>query len=68
MAKKKTGRGGAREGAGRPPSNPEGKTMLVAVTVPVELVEQLDGLAKKRDWNRSKTVTEAIRGLLDSKR
>ena len=41
--------------------------MLVAVTVPVELVEQLDGLAGKRDWNRSKAVTEAIRGLLDAK-
>ena len=66
MAKKK-GRGGKRKGAGRPPTNPEGRTMLVAVTVPAELVEQLDGLAKERDWNRSQAVTEAIRGLLDAK-
>jgi len=66
MAKKK-GRGGRRKGAGRKPTNPEGRTMLVAVTVPVELVEQLDGLSKKCDWNRSQAVTEAIRGLLDAK-
>jgi len=67
MAKKKT-HGGKRKGSGRKPTNPEGRTMLVAVTVPIELVEQLDGLATKQDWNRSQAVTEAIRGLLDAKR
>jgi len=65
MAKKK-GRGGRRKGAGRKPTNPEGRTMLVAVTVPVELVERLDSLADKREWSRSQAVTEAIRGLLDA--
>jgi len=63
MAKKKA-HGGRRKGSGRKPTNPEGKTMLVAVTVPIELVEQLDGLAKKSRWNRSQAVTEAIRGLV----
>ena len=67
MAKKKKGRGGAREGAGRKPVNPEGKTVVLAASVPGELAEQLDALAKKRGWNRSQAVTEAIRGLLDSK-
>jgi metal-responsive CopG/Arc/MetJ family transcriptional regulator len=39
--------------------------MLVAVTVPIALVEQLDGRATKEGWNRSEAVTEAIRVLLD---
>jgi metal-responsive CopG/Arc/MetJ family transcriptional regulator len=38
--------------------------MLVAATVPVLLVEQLDELRAKEGWNRSQAVTEAIRGLL----
>ena len=66
MAKKKA-HGGKRAGAGRKPANPEGKTMLVAVTVPIELVDQLDGIRAKRGWNRSQAITEAIRGLLDAK-
>jgi hypothetical protein len=41
--------------------------MLVAVTVPVELDEQLDGLAKEREWNGSPAGTEAIRGVPDAK-
>lgn len=65
MAKKKKGRGGAREGAGRPPANPEGKSEIVAASIPSELVKRLDGLAKTKGWNRSRAVTEAIRGLLD---
>lgn len=69
MAKrKKMAHGGAREGAGRHPVNPEGKTQMLAVTVPGELVERLDAFRAKKDWNRSQAVTEAIRGLLDAKR
>jgi hypothetical protein len=64
MAKKKKGRGGARDGAGRKPVNPEGKTVVLAASVPGELADQLDNLAKERGWNRSKAVTEAIRGLV----
>jgi len=63
MAKKQT-HGGKRKGSGRKPTNPEGRTQLVAVTVPIELVEQLDGVAKKQGWTRSGAVTEAIRGLV----
>jgi len=66
MAKKK-GRGGRRKGAGRKPANPEGKTVIVAASVPGELVEQLDGLAEEWGWNRSRAITEAIRALLDAK-
>ena len=65
MAKKGT-RGGKRKGAGRKVANPEGPTMMVAVSVPEALVERLDTLAEKRGWNRSQAVTEAIRGLLDA--
>lgn len=67
MAKKKT-HGGKREGSGRKVANPEGKTAVVAATVPGELIEQLDGLAKERGWNRSQAITAAIRGILESGR
>lgn len=64
MAKKKAQHGGARKGAGRPSSNPEGKTIVVAASVPETLVERLDAHAKREGWNRSQAVTEAIRGLV----
>lgn len=66
MAKKKQ-HGGKREGAGRKPVNPEGRTVVIAASVPSDLVEQLDDLREKRGWNRSQAITEAIRGLLDAK-
>lgn len=67
MAEKKP-HGGKRKGAGRPVANPdEGKTVVVAASVPGGLLEQLDGLAKIKGWNRSEAITEAIRGLLDRK-
>jgi hypothetical protein len=66
MAKKKAQHGGKRKGAGRKVANPEGPTMMVAVSVPETLVERLDALAAERQWNRSRAVTEAIRGLLDA--
>ena len=69
MAKKnKAVHGGRREGAGRPIASPDGRTVLVAATVPGELAERLDAYAAKMDLNRSQAVTEAIRGLLDAKR
>jgi hypothetical protein len=68
MAKKKAvGPGGAREGAGRKPG-PDGRTMMVAVTVPKTLVAELDAYADAQGWKRSKAVTEAIRALLARKR
>ena len=66
MGKKKQ-HGGKREGAGRKPANPEGTTVVVAASVPEDLVGQLDDLAEKRGWNRSQAITEAIRGLLKRK-
>jgi hypothetical protein len=59
--------GGKRAGAGRKPVHPEGRTIVVAASVPSGLVEKLDALAEKRGWNRSEAVTEAIRGLLATK-
>ena len=67
MAKKKQ-RGGKRPGAGRPTSNPEGHTVLVAVTVPETLMDRLDGVAEANGWNRSEAVTRAIRGFVGKKR
>jgi hypothetical protein len=66
MGKKKT-HGGKRAGAGRKPIDPNDRAIVVAVTVPSELVVELDELREKRGWNRSQAVTEAIRGLLGKK-
>ena len=63
MAKKKQ-HGGKREGAGREIVNPEGATVPITASVPGLLVERLDRLADKNGWNRSRAVTEAIRGLV----
>ncbi len=65
MAKKKQ-HGGKRAGAGRKPESPDGPTVLVAVTVPSGLMDQLNALAEKNGWNRSQAVTNAIRGLVGS--
>jgi hypothetical protein len=64
IAKKKTKRGGSRPGSGRKPANPEGLVKTIAVGVPELIIESLDELAKRKGWSRSKTVVEAIRGLL----
>lgn len=61
---KKAQHGGKRKGAGRKSTNTEGKTVLVAVTVPGALVKQLNAISKKRGWNKSQAVTEAIRELI----
>ena len=59
--------GGKRSGAGRRPVNPEGSTKVIAASVPAELVSRLDEFAVSRKWNRSKAITEAIRGMLGEK-
>ena len=66
MAKTKQ-HGGKRKGAGRPVS-PEGRTMMVAVSIPEGLVADLDALAASKSWGRSKAVTEAVRSFLKCKR
>jgi hypothetical protein len=67
MAKKAAKRGGKREGAGRPVSA-EGRAVTVVATVPETLVASLDAVAESEGWNRSKAVTEAIRGLVKRKK
>jgi hypothetical protein len=68
MAKKKAvGRGGAREGAGRPIGD-DGPTMTLTVTVPETLVAELDRVAEAKGWKRSKVATEAIRAYVGRKR
>lgn len=67
MAKKKK-QGGKREGAGRPLEyKDEGKAVVVTASVPGELVQRLDAVAEKEGWNRSRAVTEAIRGLVSKR-
>jgi hypothetical protein len=66
MVKKST-RGGKREGAGRPVGE-EGRAVTVVATVPETLVVSLDAVAELNGWNRSRAVTEAIRGLVKRKK
>jgi hypothetical protein len=61
---KKLAHGGKRDGAGRPPANPEGKTITLAASVPEALAADLDAYAEAQGWSRSRAVTEAIRKLL----
>jgi hypothetical protein len=65
MGKKKPQHGGARAGAGRRPTNPEGKTVVVAASVPESLLAKLNSLAEVNEWSRSEAVTEAIRRLVN---
>jgi hypothetical protein len=65
MAKKLAKRvGGARPGAGRAITHPEGRTIPLVASVPESLVDRLMAVATSKDWNRSQAVTEAIRLLL----
>ena len=66
MAKKKQ-HGGRREGAGRK-INVEGPSVVVTASVPESLVAAMDVVAEAEGWNRSKAVTEAIRGLVKRKK
>ena len=69
MAKKKqSGRGGPREGSGRPIENVEGKTVTIAASVPGGLVDSLKDRAAREGWGLSKAVTEAIRAFVARKR
>ena len=67
MAKKKSGRGGKREGAGRP-VGADGHVISITVCIPDSIVMGLAALCEKEGWNRSEGVTEAIRRLLKRKR
>jgi metal-responsive CopG/Arc/MetJ family transcriptional regulator len=64
---KKAQHGGAREGAGRPPKA-EGKTMVVAVSVPEGLAKDLAGYAEAQGQSKSAVVTEALKGFLARKK
>jgi hypothetical protein len=66
MAKKKAQHGGKRPGAGRPPKE-DGKTVVIAASVPDDLAASLDSFAKAKGWTRSRAVTEALRKLLGRK-
>ena len=63
---KKAQHGGKREGAGRPLKE-DGKTVVIAASVPEDLATDVDAYAKAQGWSRSKAVTEALRGLLKRK-
>lgn len=63
---KKGSHGGARKGAGRPPKE-DGKTVVIAASVPEDLAGALDAFAKAKGWSRSKAVTEALAALLKRK-
>jgi hypothetical protein len=64
MAKKQSQIGGARIGAGRKVTHPEGPTIPLVASVPESLVRRLTVIAERKSWNRSEAVTEAVRLLL----
>ncbi len=66
MAKKKQ-IGGARPGAGRK-VGPDGPAVLVTVSLPERLVEQMDAVAETEGWGRSKAIGEALRLLFKRKK
>lgn len=66
MAKKKQ-HGGKRPNSGRP-VGAEGKSEIMAVSVPSELLERFDAYRDKLGLSRSKAAQDAIRGMLDAKR
>jgi hypothetical protein len=59
--------GGKRIGAGRKPIDPESRSVTVSLGVPESLLERLDAIAAKHDWNRAEAVREAIRRLVGRK-
>jgi hypothetical protein len=63
MAKKKAQHGGKRPGAGRKVS-PDGPSVVLTVSVPKSLANDLDAYVKTSEATRSKVVAEALRGLL----
>ena len=59
MANKK--RGGAREGAGRPPKPPEDAAVYLTVTLPPSLAERLTALAEARGTTKSGLVQDLVK-------
>lgn len=64
---KKAQHGGAREGAGRPQKQ-DGKTVVVAVSVPGGLAQDLATYAEAQGLSKSAVVTEALKGYLARKK
>ena len=62
MAKKKQ-HGGARAGSGRP-AKYSSRTRGMAVTVPEDMIADLDDWAESRELSRSEAVVRAIGKLL----
>jgi hypothetical protein len=68
MAKKKAAHGGARPGAGRKPSGPEGKAVVLTVSVPQGLVDGLNAYVEADGGTKSAAVAEALRAFLKRKK
>jgi hypothetical protein len=66
MAKKKQ-HGGARPGSGRKVAE-AGRAVVIAVSVPGPIAEELDAYAQSKGWSRSKAVMQAIQGLLGKRK
>ena len=64
MPRKRKQWGGRREGAGRKPASPKGRTVVVSASMPPDLLAKLDNAAAVRGSNRSAIISEAIRRLV----
>ena len=64
MTKKKDGRGGRREGAGRPALDAPRKKHI-AMRYPIALIERVDEAAKEEGTTRTAWIEDAIEKKLD---
>ena len=60
----KSGRGGAREGAGRPTLAPDEKAKMYSFKLPPKLVEQIDDAASAAGLNRTQWLIKAAEDRL----
>lgn len=65
MAKKKSNRGGARPGSGRPPSGID--TTPIGARIDSKLVAKMEARRKRDGLTKTEAITEAIRLYANSK-
>ena len=61
-----SGRGGARDGAGRPTKAPDEKAKMVSFKLPPDLIERIDQAAEAEGLNRTQWLIKAAESKLPS--
>lgn len=58
-------RGGAREGAGRPVTDPSGKARMVSLKLPPSLIEEIKARAGAEQLTQTQLIVKAVRAYLN---